>query len=318
MGLFNVTDTLGIDPGSRNLRIFKDGNVIFDEPALISVDSSGKMSGLGNTIATIGSERIIKPVTYAVGDFVAFEELLKGAIEKTNRSKSFIKSSLNMYFCIPPGTTVVERRAYRDAGEMSGASHVYLVEQCFSASIGMGILFEKKDYILIDFGADKIEMTLFCDSKPVESAVLKLGLQKIMNLVKHFLQRKHQLNLSDAEILTLLNQHDIQLAKGKVQIESIEVELGELDAVLAHYFFLVNDEMSASLERLSKQHNSTKLRSNGIYFTGGGSAIESLRKYINPQSDLRFQVSKSPLLDNIHGLGKLMTNPSAYKDYILQ
>lgn len=318
MGLFSVTDTLGIDPGSRNLRIFKDGNVVFDEPALISIDSSGKVSGLGNTITTTGVERIIKPVTYAVGDFVAFEELLKGAIEKTNRRKSFIKPSLNMYFCIPPSTTIVERRAYRDAGEMSGAGHVYLVEQCFSASINMGILFEKKDYILIDFGADKIEMTLFCDSRPVESAVLKLGLQKVVDLVKHFLQRKYQLNMSDAEILALFKGHDIPLAKEKIQIKSIEVELGELEAVLVHYFFLVNDELSVSLERLSKQHNSVKLKSNGIYFTGGGSAIEFLRKYISPQSDLRFQVSKSPLLDNIHGLGKLMANTSAYKDYILQ
>lgn len=79
MGLLDFwTDTIGVDPGSQNLRIIKDGELVFNEKSRISFNKIDNVfSGLGNSIRTTPKDAIIKPVNYCIWDFHAFEMLLR-------------------------------------------------------------------------------------------------------------------------------------------------------------------------------------------------------------------------------------------------
>jgi len=66
-------------------------------------------------------------------------------------------------------TTEVEKSAYRDAAEHSGAKEVYMIHQSCCAAEGLEILFTIGNFILVDFGACKIEITIFASSLPVST-----------------------------------------------------------------------------------------------------------------------------------------------------
>ena len=125
MGLLDILkDTIGIDPGSQNLRIIKDGQLVFNEESQISIDKVDNiLSGLGDSIRTTSKDVSIKPVNYVIADFQAFEMLLRGAIKKRLNSRSvlFLPKSYIMYYSIPTSSTEIEKRAYRDSAEHAGA-----------------------------------------------------------------------------------------------------------------------------------------------------------------------------------------------------
>ena len=51
MGLFDfLTEKIGIDLGSQNLKIVKNGDIIYNEPSIISVNvNEGVVSGIGKS-----------------------------------------------------------------------------------------------------------------------------------------------------------------------------------------------------------------------------------------------------------------------------
>ena len=98
MGLFDfLTLTIGIDPGSQNLRITEKEGICFNETTQLSVSNSGIINGIGKSMQSSENNRIIQPINYAITDFTAFEELLKKAIPLGLNQKSIFKSSLKTY-----------------------------------------------------------------------------------------------------------------------------------------------------------------------------------------------------------------------------
>ncbi|MTI29884.1 rod shape-determining protein [Xanthovirga aplysinae] len=79
-----------------------------------------------------------------------------------------------MYFSLPINATEVEKRADRDSAEHAGAKEVNMIYQPLAAAIGMGIFFEKIDFILIDFSASKIEITIFANAIPISEDIISL------------------------------------------------------------------------------------------------------------------------------------------------
>jgi rod shape-determining protein MreB len=315
MGLFNfLTETIGFEAGSQNLRILHNGNLIFNEPSQISVDEGGIVTAIGNEAYEEKDLHFIKPINYAISDFQAFEELLKRAIGKGMNGNSFFKPSLIVYASYPTGITQVELRAYRDSAEYSGAKQVHLIMQCFTSAIGMKILFEKKDFILIDFGASKIEVSIFSDSLPIAQSALRIGTWKINKLIKNFISRQYDVTLSDEDIDTLM----LSISnKEEIHVKNIAIPISEINELVSHYFVLANDTILESLESISKHPKLSYIQKNGVYFTGGGSANSFLRNKIVSIGELRSEVSKEPHLDSVNGLVEVIKSPETFKDYII-
>lgn len=311
-----LKDTIGIDPGSEHLRIIKDGELVFNESSQVSVDKTTSiLTGLGNSIRLTEADVTIKPVDCAIADFQGFEMLLRGAIERGLKSNTIIPKSYKMYYCIPTSATEIEKRAYRDSAEHTGAIEIHMIYQSCCSAIGLNILFEQKHFILIDFGGSKIEMTIFVNSLPISVGVIRMGTSKIYRLINNFLRRNHKLNVTDKEIDLLLTE--MQKNNEEIKIQYTTVKAGEIQNLLDNFFALVNDEFIETIERVSSDSDIEKAMTTGIYFTGGGSTIEFLREQITLDNRIGRTVSQNPMLDNINGLKEVMANTDRYKNYLM-
>ncbi len=319
MGLLDFwTETIGVDPGTQSLRIIKDGKLIFNERSQISFDKVDNVfSGLGDSIRTTPKDAIIKPVNYSIWDFHGFETLLRSALKKGLNSNSIIPKAYIIHYCIPTNVNEVEKRAYRDSAEHAGAKEVYMIHQSCCSAIGLHILFELKHFILIDFSSSKIEITIFANCLPISAGSLRLGTWKILSLLKNYILRTYKIDLSEKEIEDLLTTTKNIQTQDEIKIQHMTIKVKEIQDLLDNFFNLVNDQILETIEHVSNHPDIEKVLVNGVYFTGGGSSIDYLRKQIKLDNRIRSSVSQTPLLDNINGLRIVMADKEKFRNYIM-
>jgi rod shape-determining protein MreB and related proteins len=309
-------DKIGIDPGSNHFRIIKDNQVVFNEPSQISIDKNTNITtGLGNSIKQLDKGAIINPIDCAIADFYGFEILLRGAMKKGLSSNSIIPKSYSIFFSIPTNTTEIEKRAYRDSAEHAGASEIHMVYQSCCAAVSLNLLFERKNFIVVDFGSSKIEMTVFANSLIISAGVIRMGTAKIYRIIKNFLKRKYKVIVTNKEVDSILTE--LNNSNDEIKILHTTVKVSEIDDLLNTFFVIVNDEFVETIERVSGHGDIEKVLTTGVYFTGGGSIIAILRKKIIIDTRIKSTISQNPLLDNINGLKTIMTDRNTFKNYIL-
>jgi rod shape-determining protein MreB len=301
--------TIGIDPGSEYLRIIQNDKIVFDERSHISM-------GIDNTILAVGNkvgknERIVlRPINYSIEDFTAFEILLRGAVSKIPSYKSL--KSYKMFFAVPAGISEVEKRAYKDSGEHAGALEVYMIYQSVAASVGLNIL-EKKNYILIDIGANKISINVFADAMIVSEGHILMGTQRLCDALKRNLSN-NSIYISEVEEPQKLIKNIY--TKNEIKIGFKSVKTLELREVLEHYFYVIKDVIYETIEKIKRHPQYNKIVLNGIYVTGGGAKIEGLYEQLHPEVFLNYQISQTPEYDTIKGLGKIIEEKEKYKTYL--
>ena len=319
MGIFDFfKDTIGVDPGSNELRIIKGGELVFNEQSQISIDKvDNVISGFGDSIRTTAKDVMIRPVNYVIADFQAFEMFLRSAIKKGVNSKSIIPRSYLMFYVIPTGITEIEKRAYRDSAEHAGAMEVHMIYQSICAAIAMNLLVEKKHFILIDFSSSKIEMTIFANGLIISDGVIRMGTGKIVRLIRNHLKRKYKIEIEVKEIENLLHEMARLEANHDINIQHVTITIKEIKELLSNLFNLVNDEFLESIERVSNHPEIGNVIINGVYFTGGGSKFDFLIRQIKLDDRIKQTISQNPILDSVNGLKIVMADKEKYKDYLL-
>lgn len=317
MGLLDfLTKTIGVDPGSQNLRLIHNNELIFNETAELSIDpETNKVSGYGNESIHEEPNKVIKPVNTVIADFHGFEHLLRGSLKRALNERTWFPANYRMYFSLPVTATEVEKRAYRDSGEHAGAKEVWMIHQPCSSAIGMGILFEKKDFILVDFSASKVEITVFANSLPISVGAIRIGTWKLQHALRNYIFRNHHLNLTDNRLETLL--FDLPKLGNEYQIEYKTIKTDELRQALNPYFTIIEDQILETLEKAGNHQRINQIMSNGFQFTGGGAYVNWLTEKIALNGKINITVSSNPLLDNINGLKKVIQNPEHYRNYLM-
>ena len=118
------THELAIDLGTANTVIFKDDEVVLDEPSIIAVETkTGKLVAIGNEAQLI--EEHTNPRIYTVrplmngviADYDAAEMMLNGFIKKAiGKRRSLFKPALKIVIGIPGGGTAARQQAERQTG----------------------------------------------------------------------------------------------------------------------------------------------------------------------------------------------------------
>jgi actin-like ATPase involved in cell morphogenesis len=299
---------IGIDAGSETIRITNDKEVILNEPSKISFTPDGKISGFGDSVAT--NHLTIAPIDFVSVDFIRFEQLLRSAVKQGLSSKSrFFTNLTNMYMSMPITSTPVEHRAHVDSGEHCGAANVYLIPQPYCAAVGLGILAEKKDFVLIDFGASKTEIAVFANATVIAQGSVRFGTWKLKQMVKNHLTNQQQ-TLSNQEIDQL-----IKLPSQKIEGKGIDQE--SLQEVYNLFIGILKDKILEVIELARQQHNLDTVLGNGAYFTGGGATIDWLVEQIRKTCHFNHQISQHPLLDVSNGLIKIINQHEVYQKYFI-
>jgi rod shape-determining protein MreB len=315
MALFDFnTKTVGIDPGSQYLRIIKDGEIIFNEPAQISIDKGGTtVSGIGNAINP--AHAVLNPHSYVISDFQGFEALLRGALKNESR-KTFLHPSYKMIFCVPTGLTEIEKRAYRDSGEHTGAVEVYMLYSNYAAAFGLNLLNEKQHFIMIEFSASRVDVSVFANGLCFTESCFRMGIGKIYSVLKNYLFRNHKISVTFGEVERMLRSLEDSNLK-EIKIQHVAINRSQIDTALQAYFALVNDLIQETVERVSTHPDIGKIISNGVFLTGGGSTFAYLTRQIDLLNRVPLAISKNPQFDCVEGLKVVMPNVLQYKNYLM-
>ncbi|GAB5526999.1 MAG: rod shape-determining protein [Roseivirga sp.] len=311
----NFRSVIGIEAGTKRLRIIREGKLSFDEPAIISVDkTSHKVSGLGNSLVEGTGHHVVRPIEFAIKDFEAFELLVKGAIKQLEGKKSWYLRSYKMYMILPTDASEVEKRAYRDSAEHANAVSLYMIYGSIAAGLGMNVLIKKKSFILVDFGASKFEVTVFSNAMIRHERALRLGTDHLELTISNHLYRAYKVKAKEDEIRLLINTYatDVDL----ITVQSVNIPMTEIAGIVEHYLWLVEDQFRTCLENIDPRIL-TRVLENGIYLTGGGSLYKNLCIALLDRLDLKYEFSKNPLHDNINGLQQIMASPKDFKEYLL-
>ncbi|WMJ73623.1 rod shape-determining protein [Cytophagaceae bacterium ABcell3] len=317
MGLFNFSKTIGIDPGSYYLRLVCEGEIIFNEPSVVSVvPESGEVSGHGFNALENTRHETIWPVNRVIGDFHAFENLLRHGVNKGLNETSWLTPAHSMYFSIPVNVTEVEKRAYRDSGLHAGAREVYMTWQPVSAAIGLGVLQRKKDFVIVDISASKTEVTVFSNSWLVCEGGIPFGTCKLWRMLRNFIFRNFGLRASDKELDEIIASLGQPVSSPGFYVQKSVIKQEQLSPVWDIFYKVVEDKVLEIIEQATDCCDMDKVAANGMYFTGGGALVSGLCKQLALSVDMDYAISNEPLNDNIKGIGEIMKNFEQYKKYL--
>ena len=126
---------MAIDLGTVNTVIHvRDRGIVLNEPSVIAIETQQgfrrvKVVGneaklmMGKTPANIQAIRPLRDGVIA--DIDVAEQMIKHFIDKALNGSRFGRRH-EVVVCVPSGSTMVERRALRDAAANAGAAHVQL------------------------------------------------------------------------------------------------------------------------------------------------------------------------------------------------
>jgi rod shape-determining protein MreB and related proteins len=192
-----------------------------------------------------------------------------------------------------------------------------MVHQAYCSSVAMNLLFEKKHFVLIDFSASKIEISVIANGLVIALGLIKIGTWKIFRFLKNHFFRKHKMEVTEKEIETLVATLKRNGNKDEVKIKYKNIETKEIDDLMKILFSVINDELVGTMELAANEPEIEKIIRNGVYFTGGGSTFEYLLSQIKLGEGIQFHLSKTPLLDNIEGLKIIMGDKLKFKEYLM-
>ena len=175
---------LAIDLGTANTVIFKDDQVVLDEPSIIAVETkTGKLVAIGNEAQLIEEHtnpRIytIRPLMNGViADYDAAEMMLTGFIKKATGQKGGIfKPALKIVIGIPGGSTPVDMRSIRDSASHAGAHDLFMIYEPMASALGIGLdVLAPNGNMVVDIGGGTTEIAVIslggiCESSSIHVA----------------------------------------------------------------------------------------------------------------------------------------------------
>lgn len=202
MNLFGfLSNNIAIDLGTANTLIFiPNKGVVLDEPTVVALRSNRTQNPtvaavgidakqmLGRTPANITAIRPLKDGVIA--DFEVTQKMLKHFITKV-KAKRFMAQP-NVVVCVPCKSTLVERKAIREAVSSAGASKVLLLEEPMAAAIGAGLpVHEASGSMVVDIGGGTTEIAVIALSGCVYAESIRIGGDMFDDAIITHVRRTH-------------------------------------------------------------------------------------------------------------------------------
>ncbi|MBK8807571.1 MAG: rod shape-determining protein [Bacteroidales bacterium] len=287
MGIFK--DDCCFEFEGSNLRVVKKGEVLFDEPARIQIDKSGRPIAIGNEISDETVGIIIYPLKAgAIADFNGFELLIRGVIKKTDKKggSKFISFYFNTFTLVSDTVTEVEIRAVRDSMEHARARNVYMMYKPYAAIKGLGFENNHECYILINATSEKFEISVVENKEVKQSNKVPYGNKMISTILKRRMQLDKDIIVNPNDILLVLKDFNIlsnsnkpiRLKGNKANgLESnIDISIEYFRELCEPYFTIIENEIYNTIVEFGEKSSSTIV---SLYLIGA-SANEYLAKRI--------------------------------------
>jgi rod shape-determining protein MreB len=327
-GLFS-TD-LAIDLGTANTLIYAPGKgIVLNEPTVVAIRHNGHHKTvaavgldakqmLGRTPANISAIRPLKDGVIA--DFEVTETMLMHFIQKVHERR-LIPPTPRIVVCVPCKSTLVERRAIREAVLQAGARDVRLIEEPMAAAIGAGMPVEQAlGSMVVDIGGGTTEIAIISLSGSVYSDSLRVGGDLFDECIVNFVRKEHGCIIGETTAERIKQNIGMAYPDADGTILEIEVRGRHLAEGVPRSFIVKSDEVLAALAdplasivsavktalEQTPPELSADISERGIVLTGGGALLRNLDKLLSRETGLPVVVAEDPLTCVTRGGGKVL------------
>lgn len=315
---------LAIDLGTANTVIFKDDNIILDEPSIIALETkTDKIVAIGTTAQYYEEHTpprlyTIRPMMNGViADYDAAEKMLTGFIRKaTGRQKGLFRRvfnpSLKIVIGIPGGSTPVDMRSIRDSASHAGAHDLFMIYEPMASAMGIGIdVMEPNGNMIVDIGGGTTEIAVISLGGIVESSSIHVAGNEITTDIIDYLGQQHnisigrttaeQIKFSVGSVLSELPKElepDPFMVEGKNLVTAhpatAAITYKEISTCIDKTISKIESEIIKVLQRTPPELYSNIVR-NGIWLAGGGALLRGLAQRFSEKVNIEFRVAEDPL-----------------------
>ncbi|MDO4250997.1 MAG: rod shape-determining protein [Moraxella sp.] len=330
MNLFGFLSTnIAIDLGTANTLIYVPGKgVVLDEPTVVALRSNRTQNP---TVAAVGNDAkqmlgrtpenitAIRPLKDGViADFEVTEEMLKHFIKKV-KVKRFLADP-NVVVCVPCRSTLVERRAIKEAVEKAGANIVRLLEEPMAAAIGAGLpVHDASGSMVVDIGGGTTEVAVISLSGCVYADSVTVGGDKFDDAIISHVKKTHGCFIGETtaeriktEVGTAIYDEKEHLeveVRGRSMAEGVPktftVTSKEIQQALSEPVADIVTAVKKALEETPPELSSD-IAERGIMLTGGGALLRNLDRLLSKETGLPVAVAEDPLTCVSRGGGKAL------------
>ena len=324
---------MAIDLGTVNTVIHvRDRGIVLNEPSVIAIETRQgfrrvKVVGneaklmMGKTPANIQAIRPLRDGVIA--DIDVAEQMIKHFIDKALNGSRFGRRH-EVVVCVPSGSTMVERRALRDAAANAGAAHVQLIEEPMAAAIGAGLpVTEPRGAMVVDIGGGTTEVAVLSLRGIAYSNSARVGGDRMDDAIASHIRRNHNLLIGEATservkcelgAATLPDGEGRRIVvKGRdlVNGRPAEMTISEAEIVdaLAEPVGQIKMAVRTALEKTAPEL-AADIIEEGITLTGGGALLRRLDQALMEETGLPVKVAEMPLMCVAMGAGKALEDPA--------
>lgn len=324
------SNNIAIDLGTANTLIYAPNKgVVLNEPTVVALRSNRTQNP---TVAAVGIDAkqmlgrtpdnitAIRPLKDGViADFEVTQKMLKHFINKV-RAKRFMTNT-DVIVCVPCKSTLVERKAIREAVLFAGANKALLIEEPMAAAIGAGLpVHDASGSMVVDIGGGTTEIAVIALSGCVYADSIRIGGDVFDEAIITHVRRTHGCVIGETtaerikmEVGTAMeDKTDKPLeveVRGRSMAEGVPktftVTSTEIQKALSDPLAGIVAGVKAALEQTPPELSSD-IAERGIVLTGGGALLRNLDVLISRETGLPVTVAEDPLTCVTRGGGKAL------------
>jgi rod shape-determining protein MreB len=325
--------SIGIDLGTANVLVYVKGRgVVLNEPSVVAYSEAD------NRVLAVGRQaremlgrspdriQVVRPMRDGViADYTITEAMLRYFIRRVSGRFSLFRPIIMI--CIPAGVTNVESRAVLDATLQAGAREAHLIPEPLAAAIGANVPIDGPvGNMVIDVGGGTTEAAVISLNDIVVSASIRVGGNKIDELIQTYVRRKYNLVVGDrtAEEIKLhaasalpLYEEELVEVRGRDQIDGLpkvrRLSSHEITEAISDALSQIVTTVKSVLEQTPPELASD-IVDKGMVLTGGGALLRNLDRLIARETGVPAYVAEDPMACVAVGAGRALEHLPVFRD----
>ncbi len=325
-----------VDFDSAYTNVYKLGSgLVLSEPTVAAVEDGDKggVKAIGQEAyrligKTSKNTKIVFPVFEGeiINEKVA-ESVLSGFIKKVKPEKF---ASFSILFSVPCGTTAAMAAKYKNVAKAVGAKKCSFVESPILSALGQRIpLSDSTPCFIIDMAGGTTNIAAVSLDGVIAGLSVNFGGNKISADVIDFVAEAYglQIGLQTAEKLkkeigSLESDDGLSIVVNGRDIESgtprsVSVKAMNLVKTVSKYYDKIAELAMELLKKLPPEV-SAEIRHEGIYVSGGASAVYGLERYYSDKFGMKINVAENGLMNVALGGGIAVGNTELLKKILLK
>jgi rod shape-determining protein MreB len=327
MGLFDKK--LGVDLGTTNVRIYENGQIVLQEPALVALTTEEeRIVEIGQParemLGRVDEEdiQVVRPVQDGViADYDVTEVMLRYFFNQIAGRVRLFKPSVMI--SVPYRGTSVEKRAVHEVALMAGAREAYMISQPLAAAIGAGLpVGTPAGDMVVNIGGGISEAAVLTMNNIVRAESARAGGLRQDDAIIGYVRRKYNLSIGQptAESVKIQVGAAVDLPEeltmeiqGRDNVSglprTIVISTGEVVEALAEPLAMIANVVRSVLSSTPPELASDII-DRGIVLTGGGALLRGLDQYLTGATGVPVYRAENAMIAVAVGAGRALEDPA--------